>query len=138
MAMGVSSYSRTWRPANTMKSFLQRPLDALIARAKKLPEKNRVSAALYLSAVRAYQRGRRVDARGYLPYEQDLYIVPKLSDNRRECDEHTFPVPPKHLWLGYGVTADEYLNLGETHVNTMISIANSSGFSFREGNRVLD
>src|SRR5437016_1772413 len=125
MAMGVSSYSRIWRPANTMKSFLQRPVDALIASTKKLPEKNRVSAALYLWAVQAYRRGRRVDARGYLPYEQDLYIIPTLSDNRREYDDHTFPVPPKPLWLGYGVTAEEYLSLGEAHVNTMISIANS-------------
>jgi ubiquinone/menaquinone biosynthesis C-methylase UbiE len=126
------------KAANTMKSFLQLPVDALIASTKKLPEKNRFSASLYLSAVRAYRRGRRVDARGYLPYEQDLYMVPKLSDNRREYDDHTFPVPPKHLWLNYGVTADEYLSLGEAHVNTMISIANSSNFSFREGNRVLD
>src|ERR1700737_2124836 len=126
------------KAANTMKSFLQLLLDALIASTKKLPEKNRFFAALYRSAVRAYRRGRQVDARGYLPYEQDLYIVPKLSGNRREYDDHTFPVPPKHLWLNYGVTVDEYLSLGEAHVSSMISIANSSDFSFREGNRVLD
>ena len=126
------------KAANSMKSFLQLPVDALIEITKKLPEKNRLSAALYLRAVRAYRRGRRVDARGYLPYEQDLYIVPKLSDDRREYDDHIFPVPPKHLWIGYGVTADEYLRSGEAHVNTMISIANFSDFSFREGNRILD
>jgi len=126
------------KAANSMKSFSQLPVAALIERTKKLPEKNRFTAALFLSAVRAYRRGRRVDARGYLPYEQDLYIIPKLSDNRREYDDYTFPVPPKHLWLNYGVTADEYLSLGKAHVNTMISIANSSDFSFQEGNRVLD
>jgi SAM-dependent methyltransferase len=126
------------KTTNTMKSFLQLPVETLIASAKKLPEKNRFSAALYLRAVRAYRRGRRVDARGYIPYELDLYIVPQLYDNRREYDAHTFPVPPKHLWVGYGATADEYLRSGEAHVKIMISIANSSDFTFREGNRVLD
>jgi ubiquinone/menaquinone biosynthesis C-methylase UbiE len=104
------------RAANAMKSILQLPADALIASSKKLPQK----------------------IRGYLPYEQDFYIVPKLSENRQEYDQHTFPVPPKDLWLGYGGTADEYLRLGEVHVNTMTSIANSSHFLFREGNHVLD
>jgi ubiquinone/menaquinone biosynthesis C-methylase UbiE len=126
------------KAANAMKSFLQLPVDAFITSTKKLPEKNRFSAALYLSAVRAYRRGHRVDARGYLPYGQDLYIVPEFSDDRRGHDDHTFPVPPKHLWFGYGVTADEYLRSGEAHVNTMMSIANSSDFSLREGNRILD
>ncbi len=126
------------KAANTMKSFLQFPVDAFIASTKKLPEKNRLFAALYLRALRAYRRGRQVDARGYLPYEQDLYIVPKLSGNRREYGDQALPVPPKHLWLGYGVTADEYLRLGETHVNTMMSIVSSSDFSLQEGNRVLD
>jgi hypothetical protein len=122
------------KAANTMKSFLQPSVDALIAGTKKLPEKK----PLLRRSVQVYRRGAGLDARGYLPYEQDLYIIPKLSDNRREYDDQTFPVPPKHLWLNYGVTADEYLSLGETHVNKMVSIANSSGFSFREGNRVFD
>jgi SAM-dependent methyltransferase len=126
------------KTANTMRPLLQLPVDPLIASMQKLPEKNRFFAALFISAVRAYRRGRRVDARGYLPYEQDLYVVPKLSDNHRENDDHTFPVPPKPLWLHYGATADEYLALGEAHVSTMISIANTSGFALREGNRVLD
>jgi ubiquinone/menaquinone biosynthesis C-methylase UbiE len=124
--------------ANTIKSFLQLPVDALIASTNKLPEQNRFFAALYIWAVRAYRRGRRVDARGYLPYEQDLYIVPKFSGPRGGYNDHTFPVPPKSLWLNYGRTAEDYLSLGEAHVNTMLSIANSSGFSLREGNRVLD
>jgi len=126
------------KAANSMKSFWQLTVDALIESTKKLPEKNRFSAALYLWAVQVYRRGRRVDARGYLPYEQDLYIVRKLNDNRPERDGHIFPVPPKHLWFGYGITADEYLRSGEAHVNTMMSIANSSDFSLREGNRILD
>ena len=126
------------KAAKTVESFLQLPVDRLIGSAKKLPESNRFFAALYIKALQVYRRGRRVDARGYLPYEQDLYIVPKLGDNRRDYDCRTLPVPPKHFWLNYGVTADEYLSLGQAHVNTMISIANSSGFSFREGNRVLD
>jgi len=63
------------RAANAMKPILQLPADALIASSKKLPQK----------------------IRGYLPYEQDFYIVPKLSKNGREYDHHTFPVPPKHL-----------------------------------------
>jgi ubiquinone/menaquinone biosynthesis C-methylase UbiE len=123
---------------NTMKSFLQAPGDALVATMKKLPEKNRFSAALFLRAVRAYRRGRRVDPRGYLPYEQSLYVVPKSSDERRAYNDHALAIPPKPLWLGYGVTADEYLRFGEAHVNTMLSIAQSSNFSFRGGNRVLD
>jgi ubiquinone/menaquinone biosynthesis C-methylase UbiE len=126
------------KAANNMKSFWQLPVDAFIAITNKLPEKNRFFAALYLWAVQVYRRDRRVDARGYLPYEQDLYIIPKLSDNRREHDDHKYPVPPKHLWLNYGVSANEYLSLGETHVNKMISIAKSSDFRFREGNRILD
>jgi ubiquinone/menaquinone biosynthesis C-methylase UbiE len=121
-----------------MKSFLRLPVDALIASAKKLPEKNRFSAALYLSAVQVYRRGHQVDAHGYLPYKQDLYIVPKLSNNRREYDAHIFPIPPSHFWFGYGVTAEEYLRSGEAHINTMMSIANSSNFAFQEGNRILD
>jgi ubiquinone/menaquinone biosynthesis C-methylase UbiE len=126
------------KAANTVRSFSQPPVDALFASVKKLPERNRVFAALYLSAVQAYRRGRRVDGRGYRPYEHDLYIVPKLNDTRREYDHHTFPVPPKDLWLHYGVTADEYLSLGKEHVNSMLSIAGSSDFSLREGHRVLD
>jgi ubiquinone/menaquinone biosynthesis C-methylase UbiE len=122
---------------NVSKTFFPLSVDALITSTKKLPEKTRFTAALYLWAVQAYRRGRRVDARGYLPYERDLYIVPKLG-NRLDYDGRPFPVPPKHLWLGYGVTAEEYLSLGEAHVNIMISIANSSDFSLREGNRVLD
>ena len=121
-----------------MKSFSRLSVDALIAHTKKLPETNRFSAALYLWAVYAYRGGRRVDSRGYIPYEKDLYIVPKLSGNHRDYDDHTFPIPPKQLWVNYGVTANDYLSLGETHVNNMISIANSSDFSFGEGNRVLD
>jgi SAM-dependent methyltransferase len=136
MAMGASLYMG--KLANTMKSFLRFPVEAFIASAKKLPEKNRFAAALYLRALRAYRRGRQVDARGYLPYKHDSYLVPKLYDNRREYDDHTFPVPPKHLWIGYGVTADEYLRSGEMHVNTMLRIANSSDFLFRKGNRILD
>jgi SAM-dependent methyltransferase len=124
--------------ARAVMSFLQLLVDAFIASAKKLPEKNRFFAALYLLSVQAYRRGRRVDARGYLPYEQHLYIVPKLSDNRREYDHHTLPVPPKHLWLNYGITVDAYLSLGETQVDTMLSIVNSSDFSLREGSRILD
>ena len=121
-----------------MNSLWQLPVDTVIAGAKKLPEKSRFFAALYRSAVQVYRRGRRVDARGYFPYARDLYMVPKLNHNRQKYDHHTFPIPPKHLWLNYGVTANDYLSLGEAHANAMISIANSSGFSFREGNRVLD
>ena len=110
-----------------------------LSRARRSCPKKTASPPLCISGrCKFTDEGAGLDARGYLPYEQDLYIIPKLSDNRREYDDHTFPVPPKHLWLNYGVTADEYLSLGETHVNKMVSIANSSGFSFREGNRVLD
>jgi hypothetical protein len=80
------------KAANTVRSFSQLPVDSVIANVKKLPEK-RFFAALYMFAVQAYRRGRRVDARGYYPYEDGLYIVPKLNDTRREYDHHTFPVP---------------------------------------------
>jgi ubiquinone/menaquinone biosynthesis C-methylase UbiE len=126
------------KTADIVKTFLQLPADTLVERARKLPERNRFSAALYLGAVNAYRRGRRVDARGYLPYSEDVYVVPQPHGDRSESSEDRFPVPPKDLWLGYGQTSEEYLRLGETHVDAMLSIANSSDFSFREGARILD
>jgi SAM-dependent methyltransferase len=106
------------KAADTLKSFLRIPADAVIASSKKLPYKIRSET--------------------YTPYAQDIYIVPKLSGNRQAVDEHIFPVPPKDLWLGYGVNAAEYLSFGEADVDMMTNIANSSNFSLREGTRVLD
>lgn len=49
------------------------------------------------------------------------------------------PLPPQHLWRGYGTTEARYLELGTMHVSSLLGILHTAGFHFEDGQkRVLD
>lgn len=71
-----------------------------------------------------------VQERTYFPYKaREDFALPKTTGDVPA----ELPIPPQHLWLGYNYPA-----FGKAHVDTMLSIANGSGFSLQPGDRVLD
>jgi SAM-dependent methyltransferase len=48
------------------------------------------------------------------------------------------PVPPEHLWIGYGATTDEYLASGREHVERMRQILAAHDFEIPAKSRILD
>jgi len=75
-----------------------------------------------------------------IPYQADnlSYLVPPPNrDGVRLC-KAGLPIPPENLWWGYAKTSEEYLAGGKAHVERMRSIVSESGFSFKEGGRLLE
>jgi ubiquinone/menaquinone biosynthesis C-methylase UbiE len=70
----------------------------------------------------------------YIPYRSDQdYALPLSVAAQNIYDEHLLPVPPQDLWLGYNYPAH-----GALHVQTMLDIAQASGCSFSNGDKLLD
>jgi ubiquinone/menaquinone biosynthesis C-methylase UbiE len=112
-----------------LKWLLQLPADALIVSSKKLPNRILQSAhrSIYL-------------ADSFSPHKADQksYILAKSEGPGRERGQFQLPMPPQDLWMGYGNSAECFLNSGKIQVGTMKKILESSGFSIKGGNRVLD
>jgi SAM-dependent methyltransferase len=76
----------------------------------------------------------------YIPYKSgsDSFYIPKSPELGYERCKLGLPIPPKHLWHGYGSTKEEYLSSGEEHVNKMLKLVHATDFSFEKGHRILD
>ncbi|MBS1966927.1 MAG: class I SAM-dependent methyltransferase [Chloroflexi bacterium SZAS-1] len=76
----------------------------------------------------------------FVPYEsgRNTYMIPVAAHPEGRRVSHDFPVPPKELWLGYGTTAQVYLEAGRHHVNRMLQITEGSGWSLPADARVMD
>ena len=76
----------------------------------------------------------------FVPYEsgRNTYMIPVAAHPEGRRVSHDFPVPPKELWLGYGTTAEVYLEAGRHHVNRMLQITEGSGWSLPADARVMD
>jgi SAM-dependent methyltransferase len=87
-----------------------------------------------------YQKDERLNPSNiiYFPFEKgkDSYFISKSKVNYKIC-EQGLPIPPKHLWLNYGNTEEEYLS-GKTQIETLLNILNSNGFALKDSNKILD
>ncbi|MEO8664086.1 MAG: class I SAM-dependent methyltransferase [Ignavibacteria bacterium] len=74
----------------------------------------------------------------YFPYKanSESYIIHKPAKVPEMC-EQGLPVPPKELRLGYGNTAEEYLN-GKIQIKRMLEILKKNKFEITSGNKILD
>ncbi|MBS1516790.1 MAG: class I SAM-dependent methyltransferase [Bacteroidetes bacterium] len=75
----------------------------------------------------------------YYPFKNnsEFYIVKKNSGTEVLHCELDLPVPPKDLWLGYGETAEEYLN-GKIQVKQMLKISKEGGYDPESPGNILD
>ncbi len=118
--------------SNPLKTWLSPPVarlsNALVRRAKSLHDlidwelqvTPRLAAKLYPHAPAAPE-----------------YVLRKRLDSLPR-DEFGLPTPPQDLWMGYGKTAEVYLNSGKTDIQTMSGILENAGFCFSPGQRVLE
>ncbi len=76
----------------------------------------------------------------YAPYlpEEEMYAVPQKDGGPYAIDEDHLPIPPQDLWLNYGQTAEEYLDMGRRHVGNMQRIVTEAGESLARSGRILD
>ena len=109
-----------------LKRLLQLPADALIASSKKL------SLKVSESVMRDPHLADKFYP--YKPYQRN-YILLKSGG---EGSGLGLPTPPEELWMGYGPTAEVFLNSGRVDVDKMKKILDSVGFRIQAGHRVLD
>jgi len=86
-------------------------------------------------------RSRSGDLRptGYLPSSGGSDCVFKAPRDPYEAvGPEGLPMPPKHLWAGYGETVEQYLYLGRTNAESMERITTEAGVRWGTGIRVLD
>jgi len=112
-----------------MKKFFRLPTDAFILSSKRLPDiiQRKIDEDITISS-------------RYIPYlpGQGAYSIPQKVSDLSEVDEDGLPIPPKELWLNYGQTASEYLDMGSRHVDKMEKIVMDAGFSLKDAGRILD
>lgn len=116
-----------------LKWLLRFPADAFILSSKALPD--RIDAHISSSLM----DNPSIAAKFY-PYQENrtsYVLLTPTNDDKRLC-ESELPIPPKKLWMCFEETAEEYLSSGREHVDKMMAITKASGFSFRQGNRILD
>lgn len=77
--------------------------------------------------------GKFVSYQSSTPY----YILEK-PHSQSEVDLLNLPVPPQHLWEGYGETSDVFLSSGEEHVGKMRNVLEHDKFRFESGQRVME
>jgi ubiquinone/menaquinone biosynthesis C-methylase UbiE len=75
----------------------------------------------------------------FFPYKRSAYSY-KIAKQRppRGAFPSELPNPPEKLWMGYGMTIDQWLASGKEHVATMRRVLADSGYAFEEGHRVLE
>jgi SAM-dependent methyltransferase len=112
-----------------LKGFLRLPADALIASSTKLP--NRILQLAHRSIFLSDS---------FYPYkpdqQSDVILRSASAKNLERAGDSQLPVPPEDIRWGHSI--DDYLASGKSNVATMKRILESSGFSIKEGNRVLD
>ena len=75
----------------------------------------------------------------FFPYKRSSYAYVVRKVNRsQEFEFSRLPVPPEKLWLGYGKTAEEWLESGQRHVAVMRNLLAESDYHFGDGHRVLE
>ncbi len=112
-----------------VKRFLRLPADAVVASSKRLPQKIQRMLDEDISIV-----GR------FSPYQpqETYYAITQGGGQALQHDECGLPIPPQELWLSYGQTAAQYLDMGQRHVQTMGRIVAASGSSLGDAGRILD
>ncbi len=85
-------------------------------------------------------RSRNADLRstGYLPSAGGADKVITRLDESPPIGPDGLPVPPKHLWAGYGETVEQYIGLGLSNAGPMERITGEAGVRWGNGIRVLD
>jgi ubiquinone/menaquinone biosynthesis C-methylase UbiE len=73
----------------------------------------------------------------FFPYKRSsyAYVVRKPAPRK---DPSELPTPPEPLWVGYGMTIDEFLASGKEHTSKMRGVLAEAGYSFEAGHRVLE
>jgi ubiquinone/menaquinone biosynthesis C-methylase UbiE len=75
----------------------------------------------------------------FFPYRRNSYsYVVRKATPPVPAGTLSLPTPPEKLWLGYGLTVDEWLESGRRHVTAMRDLLAASGHSFHDGSRVLE
>jgi len=75
----------------------------------------------------------------FFPYQSDsYYFIVEKQNSEAGVNLLNLPVPPKHLWDGYGETVDAFLAGGEEHVGKMKSILEYDNFRIEPEKRVLE
>lgn len=104
----------------------------MIARFSKWIQKKVVEPTLKKRLGRIYSNHTSVFK--YMPYKGDEdYVIGQI--NKDSAEE---PIPPKEYWLGYGHTAEEYINSGKEDVQIMLDLLASNGYTERNEQTVLD
>ena len=97
----------------------------------------RGSARRVRKSVRTWARRKFVPSfqdMAYLPYKPGLdFSLPLTQAPQPPSPDAELPVPPRELWHGY-----HYLIDGKRDVDTMLRILAASGFTFNQGDRILD
>jgi len=64
----------------------------------------------------------------YFPHlkDSDSFVISKKKEKHELC-ELGLPIPPEHLWLGYGKDIKVYL-FGKSQVSKMLDIVSKSDF----------
>jgi ubiquinone/menaquinone biosynthesis C-methylase UbiE len=73
------------------------------------------------------------------PYQSanQSYVLFKKTDGDNKTPS-ALPLPPQEVWDGMAETPDQYLASGKENIDKMREIAQSSGFSFEAGRRILE
>ena len=77
----------------------------------------------------------------YLPYRPDdqAYLLPKRpSPQPALAGAPILPIPPAHLWLGYGNTEQRWIESGRIDVQKMLDLVRDSGLDPASTARILD
>lgn len=74
----------------------------------------------------------------FLPHRRSAYSYTIAKAEPREPGNSELPTPPEHLWSGYALKIDDWLASGKEHVDKMRSVLADSGYTFDQGNRVLE
>lgn len=87
---------------------------------------------------------KHIDARiqrySYIPSHPDAWeycCVPK-DPAIEQSKDHSLPIPPEELWVGYGKDAESYIAIGKRHVADMIKALESDEFSISGAKRVME
>jgi ubiquinone/menaquinone biosynthesis C-methylase UbiE len=68
---------------------------------------------------------------------QDSFLLKKVDTSLSTKCEQGLPLPPPGLLLGHE-SAEQFLEFGKRQVGNMRSILSEAGFSFEQGQRILD
>jgi SAM-dependent methyltransferase len=74
----------------------------------------------------------------YTPAAHGSDTIAIVASGGRGDVDGRLPVPPENLWIGYGATAEEYLESGREHVDRMREILAGHGFEVSAQGRILD